>query len=61
MFDIVGMLINTFLPMSKVVKELMHLIENYKINKAKVQAHARGNLGKVMQRILDKAGIGPNS
>lgn len=57
MFDIVGSLINSIKPLQSVLKQIAHLIENYKINKAKVQSHGRGNLGKVLANALGKMGM----
>jgi hypothetical protein len=36
LFDIVGALINSLKPLSKIIEEIAELISNYKINKAKV-------------------------
>lgn len=57
LFDIVGSLINSIKPLQGILKTLAHLIENYKINKAKVQSHAGANLGKAIFNLLDKQGM----
>lgn len=57
LFDIVGSIINSIKPLQGILKTLAHLIENYKINKAKVQSHANVNLGKALLNLLEKQGM----
>jgi hypothetical protein len=56
-FQIIKMLFNTLKPMCPLLKELARLIENYKINKAKVQGNGHRNLDKGLKKILDFLGV----
>ena len=51
------MLFNTLKPMCPLLKQLAKLIENYKINKAKVQGNGHKNLAKGLQKILGFLGL----
>ena len=56
-FQIIKMLFNTLKPMCPLLKQLAKLIENYKINKAKVQGNGHKNLTKGLQKILGFLGL----
>ena len=56
-FQIIKMLFNTLKPMCPLLKQLAKLIENYKINKAKVQGNGHKNLAKGLQKILGFLGL----
>ena len=56
-FQIIKMLFNALKPMCPLLKQLAKLIENYKINKAKVQGNGHKNLAKGLQKILNQLGL----
>lgn len=56
-FDIVELLIKMLMPMIEVLQQIAKLMENYRINKAKCMAHARGNLHISLSDILEKSGL----
>ena len=56
-FEIIKILYNTLKPMCPMLKELAKLIQNYKINKAKVQGNAHINLAEGLKKVLDVLGL----
>ena len=56
-FQLVKTLFNTFKPMCELMKQLAKLIQNYKINKAKVQGNGHRNIGKGLAKIMEMLGL----
>ena len=55
--DILKTIFATLKPLVSTLKVIATLIQNYKINKAKVQNHAHGNIQVGLQKIMDMLGL----
>lgn len=56
-FDFIEIIFDILKPISKILEKIAHYLENYRINKAKCIAHARGNLHISLLDAFEKSGL----
>lgn len=56
-FDILRVLVTALKPVTPVLREIAHLVSNYKTNKAKVREHAHADAAIAMLKVMDRLGM----